>query len=170
MKTEYGFFARSDSQLKYRSLEDIQGLTIGVFGPSNTSNSLKKIQEKMTAGGLKPIRIEMHPNTDGTGMKKVEAGRYPLYYVNKDVGMQLIAKNKIANVKYIGKQKELLYFAGFAKAHNDKRTIDIFNRAAIKLSNDGMIAKLLARYHIDPGQWDDSTLKKYNIVVGPVTN
>lgn len=165
MKTEYGFFARSDSHLTYHSLKDLEGLTVGVFGPSNTSNSLRQIQKKMESQGLKPIRIEMHPNADGTGLKMVAAGRYPLYYVNKDVGFHLMARNHIKNVKYIGTQKELLYFVGFAKKHNDKRVIDKFNRAAIKLSNDGVIAKLLAPYKIDPGQWSEATLKKYDIVI-----
>ncbi len=170
MKTEYGFFAHSDHKLAYRKLEDIQGMKVGVFGPSNTATSLQQIQKKMKEEGLKPIQIEMHPNADGTGLKKVAAGRYPLYYVNKDVGRQHIAELGISNVKYIGKQKQLLYFAGFAKEHNDKRVIDKFNRAAIDLSNRGSISKLLARYRIDPGQWDEDTLKKYNIVVVPEAN
>jgi polar amino acid transport system substrate-binding protein len=169
MKTEYGFFARGDSQVKYHSLKDIEDLTVGVFGPSNTSNSLTEIQKKMTAEGLKPIRIELHPNADGTGFKKVVAGRYPLYYVNKDVGFQVIAQENIENVKYIGTEEELLYFAGFNKKYNDKRNIDTFNRAAIKIANQGVIAKLLEKYHIAPGQWDDETLKKYNIDLGSVT-
>ena len=170
MKTEYGFFARADSQLTYRTLEDLQGLTIGVFGPSNTSNALEQIQRKVKAEGLKPIQIEMHPNADGTGMKKVAAGRYPLYYVNKDVGVREMAEANVSNVKYIGKERELLYFVAFAKKHNDKRIVDKFNRAAIKLANEGAVAKLLARYGIDPGQWDEGTLKKYNIVLGPATD
>jgi polar amino acid transport system substrate-binding protein len=170
MRTEYGFFARSDSHLTYRTLEDIQGMTIGVFGPSNTANALEQIQKKMKAEGLKPIQIEMHPNADGTGIKKVAAGRYPLYYVNYDVGVREIAEANVANVKYIGKERELLYFAAFAKKHNDKRSVDKFNRAAIKLANDGVIAKLLARYGIHPAQWDEATLQKYNIVLGPPTD
>ena len=154
MKTEYGFFSRAGGTLKYTRLEDIEGMRVGVFGPSNTSHSLEKIREQMKAQGLKPIQIDMHPNADGTGLKKVAAGRLQFYNVSVDV------------VWYAGKQKELDYFAGFAKEHNYKAVIDKFNSAARKLSNEGVIAKLLAKYDIDPARSDDNTLAKYNIVVG----
>jgi polar amino acid transport system substrate-binding protein len=170
MKTVYGFFAHGGSQLKYNSLKDIEGLTIGVFGPSNTSASLTQIQKRMTSDGLKPIEIDMHPNADGTGLKMVAAGRYPLYYSNKELGLQVIADQKISNVKYVGTERELLYFAGFAKKHNNKQIIDDFNHAAIKLANQGVFAKLLERYGIEPARWDDDTLKKHNIVLRPATN
>lgn len=170
MKSEYGFFARSTSQLMYTKLEDIQGLRIGVFGPSNTSNSLKAIREKMKKEGLKPIRIDMHPNADGTGLKKVVVGRYPLYYANKDVGFHLINELRISKLKYIGMHTKYFIFAAFAKKHNDKRIIDKFNRTAIDLSNREVILKLLEQYGIAPGQWDKNTLKKYNIVIGSDKN
>ena len=131
-------------------------MKIGVFGPSNTSNSLKKVQRQMEAQGLKPIRIQMHPNADGTGLKKLALGRVDLYYVNRDVGFSRIKELNISGTRYAGKQRELFYFAGFAKEHNSKADIDKFNRAAIKLSNDGVIANILMTYEIDPAQWDDS--------------
>ena len=170
MKTEYGFFSKADSGLEYTNQKDIQGMTVGVFGPSNSSHSLKKIQQQMEGQALKPIQIEMHPNADGTGLKKVALGRIQLYYVNRDVGFSRIKQFNISGVRYAGKQKELYYFAGWAKEHNDKAVIDKFNRAAIKLSNGGVIAKLLEKYDIDPARWDDKTLAKYNIVIGPSAN
>lgn len=108
----------------------------------------------------------MHPNADGTGLKKVAAGRLQFYYVNRDVGFYRIKQLNISGVRYAGKQKELDYFVGFAKEHNYKAVIDKFNRAARKLSNEGVIAKLLAKYKIDPARWDDKALAKYNIVIG----
>lgn len=166
MKTEYGFFSKKDSQLEYTKLDDIQGMTVGVFGPSNTSNSLEKIRQQMEAQGLKPIIINMHPNADGTGLKKLALGRLDLYYVNRDVGFSHIKQFEISGVRYAGEQKKLFYFAGFAKEHNDKAKVDKFNRSAIKLSNEGVIANLLAKYEIDSAEWDDKTLTKYNIVIG----
>ena len=166
MKTEYGFFSKVGSTFEYTRLEDIEGMKVGVFGPSNTSHSLEKIREQMKTQGLKPIQIDMHPNADGTGLKKVAFGRLQLYYVNRDVGFYRIKQLNISGVRYAGKQKELDYFAGFTKEYNYKAVIDKFNRAVRKLSNDGVIAKLLAKYDIDPARWDDNTLAKYNIVVG----
>jgi polar amino acid transport system substrate-binding protein len=167
MKTEYGFFAKADSTFEYKTLKDLEGMTVSVFGPSNTSHSLQKIREQMKAQGLKPIEIDMHPNADGTGLKKVALGRVQLYYVNRDVGFHRMKQLNISGVRYSGKQKELYYFAGFAKAYNDKAVIDKFNDAARKLSNEGVIAKLLEKYHVDPARWDDDTLAKYDIVIGP---
>ena len=166
MKTEYGFFAKADSTFEYKQLKDLEGMTVGVFGPSNTSYSLQKIREQMKAQGLKPIEIDMTPNADGTGLKKVAAGRVQLYYVNRDVGFHRMKQLNISGVRYAGKQRELYYFAGFAKAHNYKAVIDKFNVAARELSNEGVIAKLLAKYGIDPAPWDDKTLAKYDIVIG----
>jgi polar amino acid transport system substrate-binding protein len=166
MKTEYGFFVKADSTFEYKKLKDLEGMTVGVFGPSNTSYSLQKIREQMKAQGLRPIEIDMTPNADGTGLKKVAAGRVQLYYVNRDVGFYRMKQLNVSGVRYAGKQKELYYFAGFSKDHNYKAVIDKFNAAARDLSNEGVIAKLLEKYHIDPARWDDKTLAKYNVVVG----
>jgi polar amino acid transport system substrate-binding protein len=165
MKTEYGFFGRDDNEFRYSKLEDIQGLKVGVFGPSNTSNSLEKIRNEMKERGLKPIQIEMHPNADGRGLKKVSAGRFPLYYVNKDFGRHHLTELGISNVRYLGTHKELFYFAGFAKKHNQKRIIDEFNRATIKLADRGVLAEILNRYGISPAKWDEGTLKMYRIEI-----
>ena len=166
MKTEYGFFSKADSPFEYKTLKDIEGMTVGVFGPSNTSYSLEKIRDQMKAQGLKPIQIDMRPNADGTGLKKVALGRVQLYYVNRDVGFYRLKQYKITGVRYAGKQRELYYFAGFAKAHNDKAMVDKFNEAARELSNKGVIAKLLQKYDISPARWDEGTLTKYHIVIG----
>ena len=57
MNTEYGIFVNKSNSLNFTKLSDVSGYKIGVYGPSNTSNSLKKIKAKMAEEGLKPISI-----------------------------------------------------------------------------------------------------------------
>src|SRR5690606_33618867 len=44
IETEYGVFVRSDGPLAFKQLSDLNGYTVGVYGPSNTSKSLSLIQ------------------------------------------------------------------------------------------------------------------------------
>ena len=163
MTTEYGFFVRKDNPMKYQGIKDIEGYKVGVFGPSNTSNSLAKIQKGMKEGGLSPITIDLQANATGSGMKKLVGKRFDAYYVNKDVGFYRAKQFNIKGFRYTGAQKSLFYFAGFAKEHNSKEMVDKFNKAALKLYKSGVFAKILKKYGIAPAKVDDTILKKYKI-------
>lgn len=166
IKTAYAFFSKIDSPFTYKTLKDIEGKSVGVAGPSDTSQALEKIRDDMKAKGLRPIRITMYPKADGTGLRKVVAGETDLYYVNRDAGFYRVRQFNVKGVKYAGVQSEVYYFAAFAKKHNNKAVIGKFNEATLQLAKEGVLAKILSEHSAAPAKWDDKTLGQYNIVIG----
>jgi len=148
MKTEYGFFAQDDSNLTYLQASDIAGLKVGVFGPSNTSNSLEKIKNQLIENGLKAISIDMRPN-DEDGFKKLRAGRVDAVFSNRDVGYALLKKLNIKNVRYAGAQKKLKYYIGFSMEHTDKNLVEKFNAELKGLYQQGKIQEVITSYQME---------------------
>ncbi len=149
MNTEYGIFVKNDNPLKFNKLSDIKGYRIGVFGPSNTSNSLEKIRAKMGKDGLKAISIDMRPD-DESGFKKLALGRIDAVFSNRDVGHALIAKLGLKDrIRYSGAQRKLKYFIGFSMAHNDKNVLQAFDAAYRRLHKSGEVKIILDRYSME---------------------
>jgi polar amino acid transport system substrate-binding protein len=146
MKTEYGFFVHQSNGLTYKDLKDIEGKTVSVYGPSNTSKSLRALQAKMKSMSLKPIKVDMRPD-DEAGFKKLALRRVDAVFSNRDVGFALAAKLGVKEkVRYAGKTKELNYYIGFAAARNDSKLLSAFNSAFEELDNAGAIRKVLEKY------------------------
>jgi polar amino acid transport system substrate-binding protein len=149
INTEYGIFVKRSNSLKFAKLSDVSGYTIGVYGPSNTSNSLKKIQAKMAKDGLKAISIDMRPD-DESGFKKLALGRIDAVFSNRDVGHALIAKLGLQDkIRYSGAQRKLKYYIGFSMAHNDKGVLQAFDAAYRKLHKSGAVKKILDKHSME---------------------
>lgn len=144
LKTEYGFFVHKDNPLKFKELTDVAGYTVGVFGPSNTSNSLEKIKREI--GDLK---IDMTPD-DESAFLKLSIGRVDAVFSNKDVGNALIKKLRLEGIRYAGRQRSLKYFIGFSQEYTDKKVVDQFNASFIKLHKKGLIQKILKKHNMEP--------------------
>ncbi len=149
MKTEYGFFVNIDNPLEFAGPSDIVGYMVGVYGPSNTANSLVKIQTSMTEDGLEAITVDMRPD-DESGFKKLARGRLDSVYSNRDVGFALIAKLGLTDkIRYSGPQRKLKYYVGFSMAHNDMTVLEDFDAAYRKLHQSGEVKKILDKYSME---------------------
>ncbi|MDE1465250.1 substrate-binding periplasmic protein [Spartinivicinus poritis] len=150
MQTEYGFFVRKNNNLTYLDSKDIAGYKIGVFGPSNTSNSLNKIKESMASKGIKPIDIKM-VSDDVNIFKMLDDPNRNLkgVYSNKDVGLAIINQVKLKNIRYAGAQKKLKYFIGFSKKYTDKKLVDKFNHGLTELHKSGKLQEILSKFHME---------------------
>lgn len=146
LNTEYGLFVQSNNPLEFKSPSDMNGYTIGVYGPSNTSKSLDEISSE-----IKDLKIDMTVN-DEAGFKKLSMGRVKAVYSNRDVGYALIAKLHLKNIRYAGAHKKLKYFIGFSKKYTDKRIMDQFNAAYTELYNQGKIQEILKKYSMEPSK------------------
>lgn len=144
LKTEYGFFVMEDNPLKYGESLDIKDYRVAVYGPSNTSKSLEKIQNE-----TKTFTIDMRPD-DVSGFKKLSIGRVEAVYSNKDVGFAIIKKYGIKNIRYAGFHRELNYYIGFSQKHADKTVVDEFNSAFLKLYQQQVIHRILEKYQMEP--------------------
>ena len=95
--TSYSFFGLEESDFKYTQLADLEGVVVGVFGPSNTQFYLEKIQGEVIEKVLEPIKIDQHSNADGKGLIKLIKQRYGLYVVNSE-----FANYRIKNLQLQG--------------------------------------------------------------------
>lgn len=149
MNTEYGFFVKKDNLLSYKQPSDIQTLTVGVYGPSNTANSLGKIQKQMQEQKLTPIQIDMRPD-DEAGFKKLSRGRLDAVFSNRDVGFALLGKLNLKDaIRYAGPSKSLKYYIGFSQEHNDKKVLEQFDAAYLSLYKAGVIKEILDRHQME---------------------
>ena len=149
MNTEYGIFVNKANSLNFGKLSDIAGYKVGVYGPSNTSNSLEKIRVKMAKDGIKAISIDMRPD-DESGFKKLALGRIDAVFSNRDVGHALIAKLGLKDkIRYSGSQRKLKYYIGFSMAHNDKKVLQTFDMAYRELHKSGTVKKILDKYSME---------------------
>lgn len=143
MNTEYGFFVRKDNPLQFKKVSDVKGYKVGVFGPSNTSMSLGKIQAQ-----IKDMTIDMRPD-DEAGFKKLSFKRVDAVYSNRDVGYALIKKLNLKNIRYAGAQRKLKYHIGFSQKYNDKKIFEQFNSKYKELYKKGVIKKILSSHNME---------------------
>ncbi len=150
LNTEYGFFVRKDNPLEYRKPADIKGTTAGVFGPSNTSNSLDKLRTQMIELNLQPITIKMK-HDDILVFKMLDIGKrnLDLAYSNRDVGNAIIDQLNLKNIRYAGVQKRLKYYIGFSRQYTNKKIVIQFNETFKRLHKTKVIQKILADYQME---------------------
>ncbi len=146
LNAEYGFFVRDDNPLELRQLSDIKGYSVGVYGPSNTAESLKKIKDE-----IKDIVIDMTPH-DEAPFKKLSFGRIDAVYSNRDVGYFLIKGLGMKNIRYVGAHKKINYYIAFSKEFTDRKIVEQFNAIFLDLHKRGVIRKILDKYSLEPAQ------------------
>lgn len=163
MQTEYGFFVANGNGLKYQEISDLSGYRVGVYGPSNTSRSLQKIQTRMDKNkALTPIEIDLKPDDVALFRNLNSASRtITAIYSNKDVGNSIIRKNNLSNLTYAGAQKKLNYYIGFSKEYTDKDLVRRFNVAFIQLYQSGEIQQLLNRYSMVSAEIEPSIINYF---------
>jgi len=146
LNTEYGFFVRDDNPLKFKQNSDVNGYTVGTFGPSNTATALEKIKAE-----IQDLKIDMTPD-DESAFKKLSLGRVDAVFSNKDVGNDMMRKLGIKNIRYSGRQQSLKYYIGFSQKFTDKRLVDQFNQTFRSLHKRGVIQEILSKYKMGAAQ------------------
>jgi polar amino acid transport system substrate-binding protein len=162
MKTEYGFFVSASDQTEYRDLTDVEGWTVATYGPSNTSETLDVLRERMQARHLQPFTLDMRPGSED-GFRKLALGRVNAVFSNRDVGWELVARLGLrAKIRYAGASSALNYYVGFSKAHNDPAILARFDAALTAIEASGEIKEILGRHDMqsaDP-HLDEARLKQ----------
>ncbi len=164
LKTEYGFFVAANSAIQFKENRDIAGLRVGVYGPSNTSRLLEKIQDKISRDKtLQPIQIDMWSEEKAL-FKDLNSSNRTLtaIYANKDVGHAIKKNLGLINVLYAGTQKKRDYFIGFNKKNMDRKLLFRFNSAFVKLYKSGKIKKIANFYNIEQGVIEPHIINFYS--------
>ncbi len=142
LETEYGFFVGMDDDLDYREIGDLDGYIVGVYGTSNTSISLEKLyweKENFT--------IDMTTD-DRAAFLKLERGRVSAVYSNLDVGIAMLKRLNIQNVRYAGIHKKLNYYIGFSLKYNNPVFLEEFDKTFLRLYKEGIIPRILESYDL----------------------
>jgi len=148
IKTEYGIFVRKSNPLEYSMKHDIKGYTVGVYGPSNTSQSLLKIKKI-----IKDLRVDFSPDS-ATCFKKLSQGQLDAVYSNKSVGKSLVHRLKLNNIRYAGRDKSLKYYFGFNQKYTNTEDLDKFNASFKKFHENGVIQEVLSMYGMESAELD----------------
>lgn len=144
LDTEYGFFVRADNPLQFKELVQLSGYSVAVYGPSDTATTLEKVREKEPG-----FAVEVSPD-DESVFRKLDSGRVMAAFSNRDVGLAIVKKLGLKNVRYAGMQSKLKYFIGFSKTTVPKATVDKFNETYRKLWVSGEIPRILKGYGLEP--------------------
>lgn len=149
INTEYGFFVLKSDNLVYTDTADIQGYKVGVYGPSNTSNSLKKISNELIKNNLSPLNMTMsYDDVLSFKMLNKQNRDIQAVYSNKDVGNELIKKYHLDNIRYAGKQRSLNYFIAFSKATVSKEVVADFNNVLFEMHQNKTLQNILDKYSL----------------------
>jgi polar amino acid transport system substrate-binding protein len=143
IRTEYGIFVRKSNALDYTMQIDIKGYNVGVYGPSNTSQSLLKIKKI-----IKDLRVDFSPDSSSC-FKKLSTGELDAVYSNKAVGRSLINRYQMKNIRYAGRDKTLDYYIGFNQKFSSKALVDKFNASFEKMHKNGTIHEVLSMYGME---------------------
>ncbi|OEU65336.1 MAG: ABC transporter substrate-binding protein [Desulfovibrio sp. S3730MH75] len=141
VQAEYGFFECTTRPINYKNIYSLRGKRIGVYGPSNTSNELKKIENKLQHR----MTIDVTPD-DIAPFRKLSKCRVDGVYSNKAVGFAMIQKLGLDNIQFTGVNKKLSYYIGFSKQHTPPEFIKEFNNNLCKIKKSGELKKILEKY------------------------
>jgi polar amino acid transport system substrate-binding protein len=143
IKTGYGFFVRGDDPLDYQQLADIADYTVGVYGPSNTSDTLKTIQLSLRNKGM-DIRIVEKKDDKPLFLELSESEGKMAVFSNKDVGRTIINGLGLSNLRFSGAYKEILYYVGFSRERVTPAIVERFDSAFQDLKKEGIVQQIYA--------------------------
>lgn len=146
IRTEYGFFSNIHSGLQYRTVADLDGHTVAVYGPSNTSHQLHSLWK--SRGGF---RIDMRPD-DEAGFNKLERGRVDFVFSNREAGEAIIRNLQLRFAEFSGAYMPVEYVVGFTKTKEKQSIIDVFLTAMGKLEQQGELDIILRRARLIPAK------------------
>ncbi|SFN40162.1 polar amino acid transport system substrate-binding protein [Formivibrio citricus] len=148
LETAYSFFALDSTRFRYQKIQDLNGYTIGVYGPSATSRALQN-----SAQG-QPVNIVIEV-TNLTALKKLIGGRYgdnALVLINREVGLSLAKEEKITNLKLAGDLQPIVYVIGLSRKKVSERQARLFNDAIKELIKEGKVKTILNKHGMRPAR------------------
>lgn len=143
IRTAYSFFAPKGSGWNYATPRSLEGMTIGVYGPSSTSITLNDL-----AAGVSNTKIAIEvSNFDA--LKTLSLGGYGpqgVIFINRDVGLSMTKSMNLPDIRPAGDARQIAYCFGLSKKSPRTEKIAAFNRALRQRMATGEVALILARY------------------------
>ena len=143
VQTAYALFVRQNSRLNYTGPKDLAGYTVAAYGPSGTSSAAEDIARH--APGM---RLEIEVDNSAV-MRKLDGGRYAepaAAFMNRDVGLLMIAQQKITSLKVAGEAKRVDYAIGLSRKRMSQEQAERFILALRDLARKGTVKAILEKY------------------------
>ncbi len=143
IQSSYALFTRHGTPLHYSAPKDLAGFTVAAYGPSGTSAAAEEIA-KHAAGMRLEIEVDNH-----AVMRKLDAGRYPepaAAVLNRDVGLAMMAQQKITTLKVAGEIRRVDYAIGLSRKKVAPELAERFTTALHELVKKGVVKAIAEKY------------------------
>jgi polar amino acid transport system substrate-binding protein len=144
VQSEYAVFTRADNPLAYLVPADLNGYTLGVYGPSATSMAAYELANSPGAA----ISVELEID-NATVLRKLGAQRYrgpAAGVLNADVGNYLMRQEGFIGLRVAGEVRKIEYSIGLSRKKCSRQQVAAFNAALHELIKNGTVRALLERY------------------------
>lgn len=146
VRTSLTLFTRENSGFSFHDAQDLNNISIGVYGPSGTSITLGELIKGTTA--------QMEVELDNlTALRKLAAGRYGArgaVFINRDVAYVLMKENNIKGIVAAGDAKTIDYAFGLSRTAVSAEQAELFNEKLRMLKRNGTVKKILQKYGLTP--------------------
>jgi polar amino acid transport system substrate-binding protein len=143
IQSSYALFVRTGTALSYSAPKDLAGYTIAAYGPSGTSAAAEELA-KHVAG----LRLEIEVDNQAV-LRKLDGGRYQqpaAAVMNRDVGLSMIAQQKITGLKVAGEMRRVDYAIGLSRKRVAPELAERFNAALRDLVKKGTVKAIADKY------------------------
>jgi polar amino acid transport system substrate-binding protein len=144
-QSSFAVFARQ-SAFNYSQPRDLKSFTVATYGPSAVSREMEELAKTV------PMRLEMEIDNQSV-LRKLRAGRYPepsVGVMNKDVGLYVIAQEKLTGLKVAGDFKPIAYSIGLSRNRVSDKQAERFNATLRELLKQGTVKSIAEKYSLKP--------------------
>lgn len=145
IESTYGVFVHESSRLMYRGPADLNGYTVGAYGPSAASKALDGVAQAAPT-------LTMVVEVDNiTLLRKLSARRYGelgAAVANVDVGNHLLMQEHIAGLRVAGIVSKTEYSIGLSRKKVSPQLAQEFDAALETLTKSGKLKEIAARYGV----------------------
>ena len=145
VRSTFTFFALRDSGFHYRSPDDLNGMTIAVYGPSGASATLSDLIGGTTG------RMEMEVSNEMAAQELI-AGRYghsSALLATREVVHDLIREHHLADLAEAGAAKTIDYCIALSRERFSPTQAMQFTQAVHRLKQDGTLKAILQKYGME---------------------
>ncbi|UOF01407.1 substrate-binding periplasmic protein [Bdellovibrio reynosensis] len=142
-ESRYSFFTLEENLSRYHDYKDIKGQTVGVMNRSASHESLIKFQDRT------PFKIVAEEKADAV-LRKADSKIYSLVYMNRDVAMTWIKKNRSTLKEIPTMGEDISYFIAFSKKRTHALRTKNFADEIRKLKRTKFLSELSAKYQLQP--------------------
>ncbi|MEH6628414.1 MAG: transporter substrate-binding domain-containing protein [Motiliproteus sp.] len=133
VETAYGFFLRKNKPVTLKNSDELEGKTIGVYGPSNTATVLNEFNIDQQR-----FKVMMTPD-DQQLFKMLFIDRVDAVFSNRDVGIAMLQRLQKQAYHYSGNYVQIGYYFGFPK-HRTSKDVLIFMQTLAQMKQNKRVS------------------------------